>query len=81
MLESSGKPHEITEHMEKIKQRAMYWVNSHGAFGENESYQRLDEDLYAELIIRDVVNTIKRTQPTTPDFEFAILNTYWLEVK
>ena len=35
---------------------------------------------FAELIIRDVVNTIKRTQPTTQDFEWAILNNYNLEV-
>lgn len=31
---------------------------------------------FAELIVRDVVATVKRTQVTSPDFEWAILNNY-----
>ena len=31
---------------------------------------------FAELIVRDVVTTVKRTQVTSPDFEWAILNNY-----
>ena len=30
----------------------------------------------AELIVRDVVATVKRTQVTSPDFEWVILNNY-----
>lgn len=36
---------------------------------------------FAELIVRDVVATVKRTQETSPDFEWAILNNYDLGVK
>lgn len=36
---------------------------------------------FAELIIRDVIATIKRTQITGPDFEWVILNNYDLEVE
>jgi hypothetical protein len=36
---------------------------------------------FAELIVRDVVDTVKRTQITSPDFEWAILNNYHLEIK
>jgi hypothetical protein len=39
-----------------------------------------DKEKFAELIVRDVVNTIKRTQPTTADFEWSVLNTYDLEL-
>ena len=31
---------------------------------------------FAELIVRDVVATVKRTQVTSSDFEWAILNNY-----
>lgn len=31
---------------------------------------------FVELIVRDVVDTVKRTQETSPDFEWAILNNY-----
>lgn len=36
---------------------------------------------FAELLIRDLVDTIKRTQPVGPDFEWSILNNYNLEIK
>ena len=40
-----------------------------------------DVEKFAELIVRDVVATVKRTQPSSPDFEWAILNIYDLEFK
>ena len=36
---------------------------------------------FAEMITRDVVATVMRTQVLSPDFEWAILNNYELEVK
>jgi len=36
---------------------------------------------FAELIIRDVIRTVARTQPVSPDFDWVILNNYDLEVK
>jgi len=35
---------------------------------------------FAALIVRDVVATVIRTQVTSPDFEWAMLNNYELEV-
>jgi hypothetical protein len=31
---------------------------------------------FSELIVRDVVNTVMRTQSVSPDFEWTILNNY-----
>ena len=39
------------------------------------------EEKFAELIIRDVVNTVKRTQVVSPDFEWVILNNYELGIE
>jgi hypothetical protein len=36
---------------------------------------------FAQLIVRDVVATVKRTQTTSPDFEWAILNNYDIGVE
>ena len=36
---------------------------------------------FAELIVRDVVATVKRTQITSPDFEWVILNNYDIGVE
>lgn len=36
---------------------------------------------FAELIVRDVVGTVKRTQITSPDFEWVMLNNYDFEVE
>lgn len=35
----------------------------------------------AELIVRDVVATVMRTQSSTPDFEWSILNNYDLDIE
>lgn len=43
--------------------------------------REFDVEKFAELIIRDVVKTVKRTQNTSSDFEWAILNNYDLEIK
>jgi hypothetical protein len=39
-----------------------------------------DLEKFAELIIRDVVATVKRTQPIHPDLEWVILNNYDLDL-
>ena len=36
---------------------------------------------FAELIVRDVVATVKSTQITSPDFEWVILNNYDIGVE
>jgi hypothetical protein len=36
---------------------------------------------FAQLIVRDVLATVKRTQYTSPDFEWAMLNNYDLELE
>ena len=40
------------------------------------TFDMFDKEKFAELIVRDVVTTVKRTQVTSPDFEWAILNNY-----
>lgn len=44
--------------IESIKEAAMVEVRSHGAFGESERYYRLDEDLFAELLIKECARLI-----------------------
>jgi hypothetical protein len=42
--------------IKELKQKAQVKVYSHGAFGEDETYYRLDEDKFAELIIQECIN-------------------------
>lgn len=67
----------MNNRINELAKQATYTVKGVNGctWGETVSMEKL-----AELIIRDVVNTIKRTQPTTQDFEWAILNNYDLEV-
>jgi len=44
-------------------------------------WNQVKDQKFAELIIRDVVGTVKRTQKTSQDFEWAILNNYNLEIE
>lgn len=39
----------------------MVTVSSHGAFGENESYQQLDVDKFAELLLAECLTRIRGT--------------------
>lgn len=48
--------------------------------GDSWSEQSAFMEKFAELIIRDVVDTVIRIQPTTPDFKWSILNNYELEL-
>ena len=48
---------------------------------EGHSFSQESLEKFAELIVRDVVKTVKRTQITSPDFEWVILNNYDLEIE
>lgn len=48
----------MNEKIEKLKQEAQIKVYSHGAFGEDETYYRLDADKFAELIILECANFV-----------------------
>ena len=62
----------VTDMNERIKQLAEQVDKEF-----NSPYDRHKAiERFAELIVRDVVTTVKRTQVTSPDFEWAILNNY-----
>ena len=44
--------------IQELKKQAMVEVRSHGAFGEVECYKTLDEDKFAELIVRECTNML-----------------------
>ena len=44
--------------LELIKKQAMETVHSHGAFGEHESYDELNDDLFASLIIANAIAAV-----------------------
>jgi hypothetical protein len=44
--------------IQELKKQAMVEVRSHGAFGEVECYKTLDEDKFAELIVRECINKV-----------------------
>lgn len=52
-----------------------------GGYGAKALMHPDDVEKFAELIVRDVVSTVKRTQPTSPDFEWVILNCYDLDIE
>lgn len=43
----------MNERIEELMKQSMIEVRSHGAFGENERYQKLDPQKFAELIIQE----------------------------
>ena len=45
----------MNKRIQELKAKAMVSDYRHGAFGESESYQTLDTDLFAELIIKECV--------------------------
>lgn len=45
----------MNEKIKKLKQQSMRTVQSYGAFGEPESYEQLDEELFAKLIIQECI--------------------------
>ena len=58
------------------------WITNESNIDDGDfKYPRLEDyEKFAELIIRDVVKTVKRTQNTSADFEWVILNNYDLEI-
>jgi adenosylmethionine-8-amino-7-oxononanoate aminotransferase len=44
--------------IQELKKQAMVEVRSHGAFGEVECYKTLDEDKFAELIVRECARIV-----------------------
>jgi hypothetical protein len=44
-------------------------------------WNQVKDQKFAELIIRDVVETATRTQNVSPDFAWVILNNYNLEIE
>lgn len=42
-------------------------------------WNKVRDQKFAELIIRDVVSTVERTQKVSKDFSWSILNNYNLE--
>ena len=45
--------------IKELKQKAQVKVYSHGAFGEDETYYRLNTDKFAELIIQECVEVLR----------------------
>jgi hypothetical protein len=45
--------------IKELKQKAQVKVYSHGAFGEDEINYKLDEEKFAELIIKECINVIE----------------------
>ena len=50
----------MNNRLTELKKRAMVKEHSHGAFGESESYWKLDEDKFAELIIKDAIDECRK---------------------
>ncbi len=44
-------------------------------------WNKVKDEKFAELIIRDVVETVERTQTVSQDFAWVILNNYNLEIE
>ena len=72
----------MNERIKKLAETAgFYFYDMHDVDGQDlgesiEADEWSAADKFAELIVRDVVTTVKRTQATSPDFEWAILNNY-----
>lgn len=45
--------------IEELKQKSQIKMYSHGAFGENETYYKLDPDKFAKLIIEECIEVFK----------------------
>lgn len=69
----------------ELKQKAQVKVYSHGAFGEDETYYRLDEDQFAELIIQECVEVLRlemeRLDKLNRSFSAQTLETAQLIIK
>ena len=46
----------MNEKIKELKRQATIKIQSHGAFGEPESWAQLDADKFAELIIKECIN-------------------------
>ncbi len=46
----------MNKKIKELKRQATIKIQSHGAFGEPETWEQLDEDKFAELIIRECYN-------------------------
>ena len=66
----------MKERIKELKKQAT--VTHYHGLGE---IDELNVEKFAELLIRDVVATIKRTQNLSPDFEWSTLNNYDLELE
>ena len=70
----------MNERIKELITQCSFTVTEY-SMGIDNSYEDFDKELFAEFIVRDVVATVKRTQETSPDFEWAILNNYDFGVK
>lgn len=70
----------IKELAEQAVDYALSVCDANGCY-QGAEYLTVVKEKFAELIVRDVVDTVKRTQKTSPDFEWTILNNYSLDVK
>ena len=68
----------MNKQIREFAEQANEWASKQCPY---KSYSQLFTEKFAELIIRDVVKTVKRTQNTSADFEWAILNNYDWEVE
>lgn len=50
----------MNDRINELKKQAMVKEHSHGAFRESESYWRLDEDKFAQLIVKDAINQCRQ---------------------